>query len=264
MYLQAAIDAANIAGSILMNGLNKLDVTQISKKQAFDFVTETDKASEQKIIEYIKSKHPDHHILAEESGDNLNKSRYCWIIDPLDGTKNYIHGFPMFAVSIALMFDEELIVGVVLDPVHKELFHAQKGQGAFLNGEPIRVSQRDNFSECLLGTGFPFRAKHLTEPYFKTLIQLFNMISDFRRPGAAALDLAYVACGRLDGFWELLLNSWDIAAGTLIIEEAGGVVTDLLGGSTHLKTGNIVASNKLIHEHILHFVTPAFKNINPK
>lgn len=261
MYLQTAIAAARIAGETLLQGLNTLHSSQIAKKMEFDYVTEVDKRSEEKIIEHIRSQYPEHEILAEESGTSQRRSDYRWIIDPLDGTKNYIHGFPMFAVSIALAFEEQLIVGVIFDPVHQELFHAERGKGAFLNDKPIAVSETRSFHESLLGTGFPFRGKHLTEKYFEAFIQMFHRVSDFRRPGAAALDLAYLACGRLDGFWEILLNTWDIAAGTLIIEEAGGKVTDLFGGNTHLQTGNIVASNARIHDAILEIVRPTFHGI---
>jgi len=261
MYLTTAIEAAKSAGAILMAGLNKLTQDQIVQKQECDFVTEIDTRSEKAIIQHITSRYPDHHIHAEESGHSESNNPFQWIIDPLDGTKNYIHGFPMFAVSIALMVEKELKLGVILDPVHDELFYAEINKGAYLNDKPIHVSQTDNFSQSLLGTGFPFRAKHLTEKYFTTMAELFGHISDFRRPGAAALDLAYVACGRLDGFWEILLNPWDIAAGTIMIEEAGGTVTDLFGADSHLTTGNIVASNSLIHQNIVTRLTPAFEDV---
>ncbi len=201
-------------------------------------------------MKLIHERHPEHAILAEESGGIAETRDYLWVIDPLDGTKNYIHGFPVFAVSIALQFKNELQVGVVFNPVRDELFYAEKGKGAFLNDAPINVSATADFSQCLLATGFPFRAKHLTEPYLAIFKELFYQVSDFRRAGAAAIDLAYVACGRLDGFWELTLNPWDIAAGILLIEEAGGKVTDLWDGNTYLKKGHIVASNGLIHEQI--------------
>ncbi len=233
-----------------MESLSNLETKQVQRKQEFDFVTQVDHRSEEAILKLIRERHSEHSILAEESGGSKDEQDYLWIIDPLDGTKNYIHGFPVFAVSVALQFKNELRVGVVFDPLRKELFHAEKGKGAFLNGDSIKVSETTVFSECLLATGFPFRAKHLTEPYLDTFKELFYQVSDFRRAGAAAIDLAYVACGRLDGFWELKLNSWDIAAGALLIEEAGGKVTDIWRGDSHLKTGHIVASNGLIHEKI--------------
>jgi len=259
-FLETAIEAAHLGGKILMESLSDLESKQVQRKQEFDFVTQVDHRSEEAIVKLIQERHPDHSILAEESGGSKEEQDYLWIIDPLDGTKNYIHGFPIFAISIALQFKTELRVGVVFDPVRNELFYAEKDKGAFLNNDTIKVSQTTDFSECLLATGFPFRAKHLTEPYLDTFKELFYQVSDFRRAGAAAIDLAYVACGRLDGFWELMLNSWDIAAGALLIGEAGGKVTDLWGGSTHLKKGNIVASNGLIHEQITEATSNNFKD----
>ena len=258
--LETAIAAARLGGMILMERLNDLESKQVQRKQEFDFVTQIDHRSEEAILKLIRERHPGHSVLAEESGGCKEEQDYLWIIDPLDGTKNYIHGFPFFAISIALQFENELRVGVVFDPVRDELFHAQKGKGAFLNDDPIKVSETADFSECLLATGFPFRDKNLTEPYLEAFKELFYQVSDFRRAGAAAIDLAYVACGRLDGFWELRLNSWDIAAGILLIEEAGGKVTDIWRGDTHLKTGHIVASNGLIHERITEATRNKFKD----
>ncbi|MCH8019855.1 inositol monophosphatase [candidate division KSB1 bacterium] len=260
-FLETAIEAARLGGKILMESLSDLETKQVQRKQEFDFVTQVDHRSEEAILKLIRERHPGHSILAEESGGSKEEQDYLWIIDPLDGTKNYIHGFPVFAVSVALQFKSELRVGVVFDPVRDELFHAEKDKGAFLNDDPIKVSETTDFSECLLATGFPFRAKHLTEPYLDTFKELFYQVSDFRRAGAAAIDLAYVACGRLDGFWELMLNSWDIAAGALLIEEAGGKVTDIWRGDSHLKTGHIVASNGLIHEQITAATSNKFSSL---
>lgn len=261
MFLNTAIEAAQIGGKILMKSLESQERQQINRKQRFDFVTQVDRLSEAAILDFIRDSHSNHSILAEESGGYEEEKGYLWIVDPLDGTKNYIHGFPIFAVSIALKYDGKLVLGVVLDPIRNELFHAEQGKGAFLNGKAIKVSHTKDLSQCLLATGFPFRAKHLTDLYFEAFKSLFHQVSDFRRAGAAALDLAYLACGRLDGFWELTLNSWDVAAGTLLIEEAGGKVTDLWGGDTHLKTGNIVASNGIIHEEITRVVGKVFRNV---
>lgn len=244
-----------------MECLTDAEKKQVRRKQQFDFVTEVDHRSEEAIVKLIKARHPDHKILAEESGGQRDESGYLWIVDPLDGTKNYIHGVPMFAVSVALKQDENLLAGAVLDPVRKELFYAEKGKGAFLNSKPITVSKTQDFSQCLLATGFPFRAKHLTDQYFDAFKELFQQVSDFRRAGAAALDLAYIASGRIDGFWEITLNPWDIAAGALLIEEAGGKVSDLWGGSTHLQRGHIVASNGVIHERITKVVGRVFKGL---
>ncbi len=260
-YLTTAIEAAKLGGSILIDRMKSKARQMVDRKQRFDFVTEVDHESEKAIIDFILKRHPDHQILAEESGGIRETTTYLWIIDPLDGTKNYIHSFPIFAVSIALMYGKEILVGVVLDPIRNELFHAERGKGAYLNNEAIHVSNTTDLSLCLLATGFPFRAKHLTRPYFDAFIELFHKVSDFRRAGAASLDLAYLACGRLDGFWEITLNPWDVTAGTLLIEEAGGKVTDIWGGDSHLTTGHIAASNGLIHEEIVKVVGPVFKNL---
>jgi myo-inositol-1(or 4)-monophosphatase len=262
VLLETAKEAVRVGGKILIESLKSQERMQIDRKQRFDFVTQMDHRSEAAILDLIKDRHPDHDILAEESGGTDQTKEYLWLVDPLDGTKNYIHGFPMFAVSVALMHEGRLLLGAVLDPIRNELFYAEKGQGAFLNETPIQVSKTNDVSQCLLATGFPFRAKHLTDPYFKAFIDLFHKVSDFRRAGAAALDLAYLACGRLDGFWEITLKPWDVAAGTILIEEAGGKVSDLWGGDTHLKTGNIVASNGIIHEEITTVVGEVFKNIS--
>lgn len=250
MFLETAIEAAGIGGKILLESMERQERLQIGRKQRFDFVTQVDHLSESAIIDFIKDRHPDHKILAEESGGQEEDTGYLWIVDPLDGTKNYIHGFPMFAVSIALKLQGQLCLGVVLDPMRNELFHAERGKGSFLNDQPIKVSHTKDISQCLLATGFPFRAKQYTDPYFEAFKSLFHKVSDIRRAGSAALDLAYLACGRIDGFWEITLSPWDIAAGTHLIEEAGGKVTDLWGGATHLKTGHIAASNGIIHEEI--------------
>ncbi len=263
MFLETAIEAARVSGQILIDNLKRHDRKRVDHKDAFDIVTEVDRLSEAAIIELIRQRHPEHHILAEESGGPNQQQGYLWIIDPLDGTKNYLHEFPMFAVSIALKFNRELLVGVVLDPIRNELFHAEKNRGAFLNGERIRVTPTEDFSRCLLATGFPFRAREWSAPYFDAFIKLFHQISDFRRAGAAALDLAYVACGRLDGFWEIMLNPWDVAAGTLLIQEAGGQVSDLWGGNTYLRTGHVVASNGRIHSKITRVVGQAFEDLKP-
>ncbi|MFQ5637323.1 MAG: inositol monophosphatase family protein [bacterium] len=258
--LDTAIEAAKIGAQVLMDSMKNFDPEEVDHKQQFDFVTHVDHLSEAAILDFIRKRHPDHSILAEESGGPQQQDGYLWIVDPLDGTKNYIHQFPMFAVSVALMHAGELQVGAIIDPVRDELFYAEKGRGAFLNGQPIRVSQTRDISLCLLATGFPFRAKHLTKPYFDAFKQLFHRVSDLRRAGAAALDLAYVACGRVDGFWEVTLNAWDIAAGALLIQEAGGRVTDIWGGADHIRTGHIVASNGPIHDFITQVTGDVFEN----
>ncbi len=257
-YLETAVAAARLGGEILSGNLSGEKRHQISKKQQFDFVTQVDLLSEKAIIEYLRKRHPEHDILAEESGGGQVGDGYLWVIDPLDGTKNYIHNFPFFAVSVALLHNGQPIVGAVFDPTRDELFCAQRGGGAFLNSEPIRVSTAEDTAQCLLATGFPFRAKHLARPYFEAFVSMFHEVSDLRRAGAAALDLSYVACGRLDGFWEVELNLWDIAAGVLLIEEAGGEVSGFLGRSDHLQSGNIIASNGKVHTLMRRHTDAAF------
>ncbi len=262
MYLETAVEAAKLGGAILTDNLQSEMRRQVSKKQQFDFVTKVDLLSEKAIINYIRERHPEHDILAEESGALQSGSDFQWIIDPLDGTKNYIHGFPFFSVSVALRQKNQLLVGAVLDPVRDELFYAEKGKGAFLNGQPLQVSTSNNLSECLIATGFPFRAKHLAASYFRAFSAMFHQVSDLRRAGSAALDLAYVACGRIDAFWEIGLNLWDIAAGVLLIEEAGGTVTDIYEQDRHLLSGHILASNSRIHSKIANFLEAPFRNVS--
>lgn len=258
MYLETAIDAARLGAEILLEHLGDEKSAKVSRKQQFDFVTEVDYLAERKLIEFIRKRHPRHDIFAEESGAQSRGSDFQWIIDPLDGTKNYIHGIPVFAVSVALRKDNVIIAGAISDPSRDELFYAERGGGAFLNGKRISVTATEDFEECLLATGFPFRAKHLLDPYLSAFKTLFHQVSDFRRAGAAALDLAYVAAGRLDGFWEIGLNLWDIAAGVLLVEEAGGKVSDIFGQQQHLNTGNIVASNGYIHTSLTDPLVTAF------
>lgn len=261
MFFETAIEAARIGGRVLNENLHSAARSHVRQKQAFDFVTQVDLLSEKAIIDFIKTRHPEHDILAEESGAHTGRSEYEWIIDPLDGTKNYIHGFPVFAVSVALRKGREMLVGAVLDPTRSEMFSAEKGKGAFLNGNAIHVSSSCDLAACLIATGFPFRAKHLARPYFEAFASMFQQVSDLRRAGAAALDLAYVACGRTDGFWEIGLNLWDIAAGALLVREAGGQVTDIFGGEDHLRTGNIIASNGQTHEALTRLVRTPFRDI---
>jgi len=259
ILIDHAIAAAKIGGQILLQNYGKLDPATIEEKSAFDFVTAVDHQSEQAIIHYLKSHFPEHTILAEESGIQQTVSEYRWIIDPLDGTKNYIHLFPWYAVSVALEYKNEIVVGVVYNPVRDELFTAEKGQGAYLNGNRIGVSQCKNLAQSMLATGFPHRSKMLLNVYLKSFSQLFQKVSAIRRLGSAAIDLCYVACGRVDGFWELKLSAWDIAAGTLIVQEAGGRVGDLVGGQNHLETGNILAANAYLYEPLLNITRTVFR-----
>lgn len=248
--LNFAIETARQAGHILMEKFGRITV---SKKGDINLVTEADLASEAHIIERIKSYHPKHAILAEESGDAViirGDSSWKWIIDPLDGTTNYAHGYPCFCVTIALEHEGEIVLGVTLDPTRNELFAAERGQGASLNGKPIRVSSAEKLGDALLVTGFPYDFKQ--KPNFGRHLNEFLFHSrGVRRDGSAAIDMAYVACGRFDGFWEEGLNPWDIAAGKLLIEEAGGIVTYYDGSALSIYKPPICASNGAIHSQML-------------
>jgi myo-inositol-1(or 4)-monophosphatase len=240
-----------------MDNLGKVSEDQIELKKKFDYVTIVDKQSEKKIIETIHKYYPHHKIYAEESVKE-GGGEFRWIIDPLDGTTNYIHGHPVFAVSIAVEYRHEIIVGVVYDPCRDELFVAEKGKGAFLNDRPIHVSALTDPTVGLLGTGFPFRVKHHLDLYLHSFRDLFLQYSGIRRMGCVAIDFCYIACGRYDGFWEINLSPWDVAAGALVIKEAGGLITDFAGGDNAIWSGNVVASNGKIHNTILDAVRHAF------
>jgi myo-inositol-1(or 4)-monophosphatase len=257
--LEIAVKAAKLAGLIIVEHLGKISKGDIDLKQASDFVTVVDRKSEKIIIDTIKGHFPDHLFLAEESLKECSKGTYRWIIDPLDGTTNYIHNYPVFSISIALEFDGEIITGITLDPLRNELFWAEKGSGAYMNCSPIEVS-KSQMNESLVTTGFPFRSKEITDSYLQLFKNIFLRVSDMRRGGSAALDLAYLACGRCDGFFELGLSPWDIAAGSLLIKEAGGIVTDFGGGDDYISIGNIVAGNPEVHKEILGEVKKTFGN----
>ncbi|HZA50674.1 MAG TPA: inositol monophosphatase family protein, partial [Myxococcaceae bacterium] len=220
-------------------------------KRMNDFVTRVDHAAEEAIIDVVRKAYPDHAVLAEESGITEGKADYEWIIDPLDGTTNFIHGFPQYCVSIAIRHRGALTQGVIYDPVKNELFTASKGRGAFLNDRRIRVSKCLRLSEALVGTGFPFREMERIERYSGQLVSIMKSSAGIRRAGAAALDLAYVACGRLDAFWEMGLSAWDMAAGALLIGEAGGLVGDLRGDAGYLESGEIATATPKIYPALL-------------
>ncbi|QEP43697.1 inositol monophosphatase [Ectothiorhodospiraceae bacterium BW-2] len=240
--LNIAVNAALKAGNYISRSLEQVDRLQINNKSRHDYVTEVDERAEQMIIETLTKAYPDHGFWGEESGQNLRDSDYVWIIDPLDGTTNFIHGVPQFAVSIALQHKGQLTQAVVYDPVSQELFTASKGGGAQLNNRRLRVTQRRSMKGALLGTGFPFRPNQNLELYLQTLKALIPDSAGIRRPGSAALDLAWVAAGRFDGFWEFGLNPWDIAAGVLLIKEAGGLVGDMRGDEGYMQRGDLVAA----------------------
>ena len=252
--LTTAVKAARRAGSIINRAARDIDALSITRKRHNDFVTEVDKSAEQAIIEVLKRSYPDHAILAEESGSQ-GASEYTWIIDPLDGTTNFIHGFPQYAVSIALRHKSLLTQAVVYDPAKNELFTASRGHGAFLNDRRIRVSKRVHMRDALIGTGFPFRDFTGLDEYISMFREVTSKTAGVRRAGAAALDLAYVAAGRLDGFWETGLSPWDMAAGALLIQEAGGLVADLEGESDYLESGRIVAGSPKIFAQLLQAIT---------
>ncbi|MHB1948674.1 MAG: inositol monophosphatase family protein [Gammaproteobacteria bacterium] len=259
-----AVQAARAAGSLIMRAADRLDTIKVSEKKPNDYVTEVDQLVEREIIKIIHKAHPNHGILGEETGETPgnNFNDVTWIIDPIDGTRNFIHGFPQFAVSIAVSHKGVVQQGVIYDPVRQELFTASRGKGAQLNERRIRVSKRANLEECLMGTGFPYR--HSPEhqaAYVQSLQALIPLCGDIRRAGAATLDLAYIACGRLDGFWELGLKPWDIAAGALLIKEAGGMVCDPKGGEDYMKNGNIVAGNPKILKLLLKTISPHLVNV---
>ena len=245
--LNIAVRAARRAGSIINRAALAGGGLQVKSKRANDFVTEVDRAAEAAVIETVRKAYPGHAILGEESGALAGESgggeaEYRWIIDPLDGTTNFIHGFPQYCVSIGVEHQGTLAHAVVYDPVRDELFTGSKGRGAFLNDRRIRVSKCQKLEDALMGTGFPFRELARMDLYLRQLRTLMEKSSGVRRAGAAALDLAYVACGRLDGFWELGLSPWDMAAGALLIQEAGGLVGDLEGDQGYLDSGDICAA----------------------
>jgi myo-inositol-1(or 4)-monophosphatase len=251
--LNIAVKAARRAGQIINRASHDVGLLKVGVKQQSDFVTEVDKAAEATIIDVIREAYPNHAILAEESGA-AGDSEYQWIIDPLDGTTNFIHGFPQYAVSIGLAHKGVMQHAVVFDPTKNELFTASKGAGAFLNDKRIRVSKRQHLSEALIGTGFPFRVFDHVDTYIAIFRELTQKTAGLRRPGSAAIDLAWVACGRTDGFWEFGLSPWDMAAGTLLVSEAGGLVGDLAGESNYLATGNLIAGSPKIFGQLLQII----------
>jgi myo-inositol-1(or 4)-monophosphatase len=251
-----AIRAALSAGKIILRNYERLDRIAVKVKQRNDFVSEVDIQSEQEIIRTIRRIYPNHGILAEESGLSPGAEDNQWIIDPLDGTTNYLHGFPHFAVSIAFKDKGRLEAGVIYDPLRQEMFTASRGDGAQLNDHRIRANILTSLEGALLGTGFPLRKPQHLPAYLGMFADLAAKCGEIRRAGSAALDLAYVAAGRLDGFWEIGLNEWDIAAGALIIQEAGGLVGDFSGGHGFLKTGNLVAGSPKIFKALVKEIQP--------
>ena len=252
--LNVAIKAARTAGSIINRAALDVESVRVSAKQTNDFVTEVDQAAEAAIIDTLLSAYPDHGILAEESGEKAGKhggADHVWIIDPLDGTTNFIHGFPVYCVSIALAVKGKLEQAVVYDPSRNDLFCATKGRGAYLNERRIRVAKRTHLRDTLLSTGFPFRPGDEMKPYLAMLGDVMPRCAGVRRPGAAALDLAYVAAGFADGFFEKGLSPWDMAAGALLVTEAGGLVGNFTGESDFLHQGECLAANPKIYGQLV-------------
>lgn len=250
--LYIAIEAAKEAGKFLKKNLGKVKRIDLKSGQERNLVTEIDKKSEELIVSIIKKHYPNHDILAEESGAKHGiKSDYRWIIDPLDGTTNFTHGLPIFCVSIGLEKQGDLILGVIYDPNFDELFTAEKGRGAFLNGRRLRVSTTKELKDSLLVTGFPYNITENPDHCVEHFVNFLMSAQAVRRMGSAALDLAYVAAGRYDGFWEVNLNPWDMAAGVLLVKEAGGEITNFKGIEIDIHGKQIVASNRLIHQEML-------------
>ena len=253
--LNTAVKAARKAGNIISRASRDVDLLKVESKRQNDFVTEVDRAAEAAIIAVLHEAYPNHSILAEESGASKgSQGEFVWIIDPLDGTTNFIHGVPQFAVSIGLKHKGVMTQGVVFDPVKNELFTATRGAGAYLNDKRMRVGKRDRINDALIGTGFPFSKIDLLERYIEMFRKVTLNCAGIRRPGAAALDLAYVAAGRFDGFWEMGLAPWDMAAGALLVQEAGGLVGDFAGNSDYMESGEIVAGSPKVFAQLLALV----------
>jgi myo-inositol-1(or 4)-monophosphatase len=260
----AAVEAARRGGEIVRAAARQAAPLRIDEKSAKDFVTEVDTASEKTILEYLAETFPEHGVLAEESATGWEAPRgYQWVVDPLDGTTNFIHGFPVYGVSVGLRLDGRVVAGAVYDPSREEMFRAARGRGATLDGKPLRASEASSMEAALLVTGFPFREHGRTSAYVETLEALMRATSGIRRPGAASLDMASVACGRMDGFFEVGLSPWDLAAGLLLVEEAGGVVTDLFGEPRVLETGDVVAAGPALHPALLAAMEPLRRATRP-
>jgi myo-inositol-1(or 4)-monophosphatase len=255
-YLAAAIDAARAGGAVVRDGATNRASLAIERKKSNDFVSIVDKGSERAIIALLSERFPGHAFFGEETGRSANaaSSDHVWIIDPLDGTTNFLHGIPHYCVSIALSIRGAIAVGTILDPIHDRLFTATRSGGAWLNGERIAVSDRPSLSESVIGTGLPFSDWSYLDAYLGSLREIMQRCAGIRRAGACALDLAYVAAGWLDGFWERNVWPWDVAAGSLMIEEAGGAITDMAGGAQHVMAGHVVCGGPGVHRELLEIV----------
>lgn len=257
-FEEIACEAARIGGKVLLDKFRTEEASRIETKGLHDYVTDVDRQAEAAIVGFIESRFPDHTVMAEEGSPNAERARYRWVVDPLDGTTNFSHGVFPFAVSVGLEDDEGLLAAAVYDPLHDEIFHAHRGGGARLNGSPIGCSRPDRPGKALIATGFPFRELSRLDEYLDAFGKVIRTTAGLRRAGSASIDLAYTACGRYDGFWEVGLARWDLAAGALLVLEAGGVVTDLLGDDSFLETGDIVAGGPGIHSTLLEITRSAF------
>lgn len=255
-FLNIAKRAALDAGKIMLRNWERLDTLKVSEKQRNDFVTEVDLQAEREIIRTLHKIYPNHAILAEESGVSGENDEYQWIIDPLDGTTNYLNGFPHFAVSIGLKHKGRLEAGLIYDPLKQDIFTASRGQGALLNDRRIRVKKRTSLEGALIATGIPARYMEHKPAFLEMMGAMMSNGGQLRRTGSAALDLAYVAAGRLDGFWEIGLKPWDMAAGAVLIQEAGGLVGDLRGDMNFMETGNIVGGSPKVFKALLQTIQP--------
>ena len=252
--------AARRAGDVIIRGYEQRHRLNVERKSAHDYVTEIDLQAEQVIVKTLRDAFPDHAILAEEGQGQAGNNKHRWIIDPLDGTTNFLHGHPQFAVSIAFLEDDKLTHAIVYNPLTQENYTASRGSGAMLNNKRIRISGLKNFPEALLGTGFPYSNDKYLPLFMETFQALILQTSGIRRCGSAALDLAFLAAGRLDGFWEFDLKPWDIAAGALIVQEAGGLVSNLQGSEKFLDKGHILAGSPRIHKQLLEIFRPIMEN----
>jgi len=254
--LNTAVEAARKAGDNAMRYIRRLDELDVRSKARNEFVTQVDMAAEQTIIETIRERYPDHGILGEETGEQRGDET-TWIIDPIDGTTNYVHGMPMFAVSIGVQVKGRMEAGVVYDPNRQELFTAARGQGAQVDGIRMRVKDKQRLDGALIGTGFPYRENdRWMEVYLNQFRAVMHVASDCRRLGSAALDISYVAAGRMDGFWEFGLQPWDIAAASLILREAGGIVSSMTDDGDYMETGNLIAGAPRVHADLEKLLKP--------
>ncbi|MFQ5877927.1 MAG: inositol monophosphatase family protein [Acidobacteriota bacterium] len=259
LYLSSCVDCARVGGRVLTDSWGRGRIGPIREKGRRDYVTDVDRRAEEAILRIVRDRFPEHAILAEESPPSEGSVGYRWYVDPLDGTTNFIHGYPLFAVSVAVADPLGMRAAAVYDPLRDEMFTAARGAGARLNGAPIRASAVGDLPEGLLVTGFPFRSLARLDEYLASLRAFLASASGIRRDGSAALNLAYVACGRYDGFWEMSLAPWDVAAGSLIVREAGGTVTDFLALGGFLDSGDIIAANPQLHPAMLKIVQRAYR-----